>query len=428
LRESGEEKWINKDLWRLYYILSVIYWKRWETGFDKNTFVEINSAILQKIIHSRKAKPALKVLIKIEVIETDNRYHVASHNRPGKSRGYRFKDPYNFVKFRQVKEINYSKISKHLLKSEEQAKKLEPEEKYLFDCLSRVTISHHVAADIEVTLFGTVLEENYFEDAVENIQNKRWRFSVGKITGRVFTNITNFPREVRQYLRLDERALTEVDISACQPLLLIQLYQNGEPEKEKYLQLVLSGQFYEGLDRRLAKPYGPEGRDDLKQKALTWLFDTSRPTRTKLCQSFVEMFPVLYAEILKFKEPNYLALAHRLQKDESTIVIKGAVRKIMMSSPNIPILTIHDSILTLPEYTATVVCALKEAVRLRLGVEPNIKVKHHGERPTNDNFPIYSNEELQGFMEDAKLLPGEEPLESVCDRYSGLIDIPSPRA
>src|SRR5882672_6072492 len=112
LVEHGEQQWIARDIWRLYYILTVIYRKRWEKEFDSGTYVELNTAVLQQVLHSKKTKPALDVLIKIGAIETNNYYRVKCSQRGGKSKGYRFTDSYNHVKFREVKEIDYSTISK----------------------------------------------------------------------------------------------------------------------------------------------------------------------------------------------------------------------------------------------------------------------------------------------------------------------------
>ena len=379
LREHGEDKWAEKDLWRLYYVLWVIYRARWWT--DKGRFVPLNGAVLQQVLNPRKAKLVLNVLLKIGVIETDNHYRVARQTADGKSKGYRFTSDYNCTKFRLVRagEIDYERISKRLrIREEKELTELRPEHRYLFDCLKRVTIcdeARNVIPPRDLLEVWPEDKEDFYERSIEFIQTGQWFFKVGAITGRVFTNVANLPRELRPYLRLDGRRLAEIDISACQPLLLSELYPHDSTEKEKFLEIVLSGNFYEILDAKLSKPYGSEHRNELKQAVFTQIFfDKLRSRKGKLGELFSNLFPVLYAQIVKIKTPKHEVLAQRLQRAESDIVIKTFVGEVMRTT-RIPLLTIHDSVLTFPEHTTEVVSQLMRAVHARLAVIPNIKDK-----------------------------------------------------
>jgi len=381
LKAGGYEELWQKQIWRLYYIITAIYRKRWSSEYDKALFVELNSVILQRVLHSKWAKPALDVLLQLGIIETDNHYIKAVAGVQGKSRGYRIAEPYNSAKFRHVKEVDCSKISKRLIRAQNKhLAVLTPQEQYLMGWLKKLTLSDKVKDSPEMSnLLMTDREMDYYERSVEWIEAKDWRFSVGQITGRVFTNITGLPRELRPFLRLDGEPLVEIDVSACQPLLLYQLYQKGEPEVTKYLDVVLSGQFYETLDKLLEKPYGKERRDELKRAIFTQVFfDEIWPVKSPLCQAFYDQFPVLYSEIVKFKTPNYKALSHRLQRDEAEIVINTVVGR-LMENPIIPVVTVHDCILTTPAHAKEVESLLKEAFAEKVGVMPNVKHKNHSE-------------------------------------------------
>jgi hypothetical protein len=408
LRASGEGKWAEDDLWRLYYIMWVIYRARWSG--DREQFVSLNGKVLQRVLNSRKAKPALEVLLRLKIIETDNYYRVGRHGEGGKSRGYRFTSVYNEVRFRLVKELDYSRISQRLLREEErEASKLSPAHAYLFECLKRVTIQKDARDVMDASLdVWSAFQEDFYERSIELIETKQWYLNVGPQVGRVFTNVTNLPRKLRPYLRLDGRPLAEIDISACQPMLLSELYPVGSSEKEKYLELLVTGKFYETLDAQLGKPYGPERRDELKRAVLTQVcFDKLRAEQGRLCKAFAAMFPELYAQIVQFKTPNHKALAQRLQRGEADIVIHDFVANVAQTS-GLPVLTIHDSVLTFPEHTNAVVVGLMRAVHRRVGVIPNIKDKDYSKDAIQEI--LLEKERARNWKDTLSEFPDEYPV------------------
>jgi len=380
LAEYGEGKWLGKDLWRLYYILTVIYRKRWEEEWSKERFVPLNAKVLQDVLHCHKSRPSLDVLVKTGVIEMDSRF---DYQVGVKSRRFRFTERYSNVRFCEVTGLDLSRVSRRLLYGEALLSKLEPEHRYIYCWLKRTTLADEVLGVLSKTTFDSVTQQDFYERSVEMIQKKQFSFSVGRISGRVFNNVTNLPRGLRPFLRIDGRPLAEIDISASQPLLLSQLYAPDEWERLEYLEMVLSGQFYERLNAKLVKPY--KTRDDIKEGVFREVFfGRIRPHPRPLSLVFSEMFPVLSQKVVEAKTPHYKALSHRLQRAESEIVIQGAVGRLMQS--NIPVLTVHDSILTFPEHCDCVKTTLKNAVGERLGIVAKITVKpYSGFRGTDSD-------------------------------------------
>jgi hypothetical protein len=259
---------------------------------DRNEFVCLHARTLQKILHWTHAKAAVDVLLGLNTIETDNQYTVGK-----KSKGFRFKEPYNNVKFKEVKDFDWSSVSDRLLYGERLikfAREWMPEHEYLYDLLKRVTLEGGIREVLRKINYESPTQEDYYERSVDWIQTASWSFTVGENSGRVFTNVTNFPREFRPYLRLLGKPLCEVDISACQPLLMVQFYSKQEKEKERFLEAVLSGKFYELLNSKLLRPFGPERRDRLKEAVFTQIcFDRIRPEAPPLLRVFQDLFPVL---------------------------------------------------------------------------------------------------------------------------------------
>lgn len=362
------EGWI-KHILKLYYVMTVIYRYRWNKTAEKNDFAPLNARKLRTILGTRFAKQATELLTKLDIIETDNHYRVGS-----RSRGYRFKEPYLNTKFKEVKGIEYWQVSTNL-QPNSQINLVTAAEQFLYENLKRVTLDEGVSKFLEQFQAKSGCQRDYYERSVEDIKLGEWFFGRDKKTGRVFSNITSLPRNLRPYLRLDGKPLVEIDVSNCQPLLLLGLYDD-EPEREKFKLVVESGKFYEFLDNKLEKPFGLIRRDTLKKRALTQIcFDRIRPEAGRLGRVFEDEFPALHQKILFLKRNDFRKLAHRLQSDEASIVI-GNVVNIIAQTTRIPILTIHDSVLTLPEHAEEVMKRLEKAFFDALAVKAPLKVKN----------------------------------------------------
>ena len=279
--------------------------------------------------------------------------------------------------------------------------------------LKRVTIHGDAVALLQRCHFHTCHEndhyqEDYYHRSVERIQNRDWFSVPDKNTGRLFNNVTNLPRLLRPFLRLDGKPLVEIDVANCQPLLLISFYE-GEPERERFKEAVESGQFYEMLNAGLEKPYGADKRDKLKEKVYSQIFfDRKRENPSKLCKAFGGLFPVLYGKIEAIKHTDYRKVALRLQSAEAGIMLGRVVRHIAETS-QIPVLTIHDSILCFEEHKDYVKQLMENAFAETLGVRPKLKFKDN--RPDTSEVvkvpPPKSRRELKRKNTGKPLLRGE---------------------
>ena len=234
---------------------------------------------------------------------------------------------------------------------------------------------------------------------------------------RFHSTLTGLKRPVRSQLRADDQPLFELDVANCQPLLLGLIANNRHPQqpntqptttttpdpqnkpysicgaltdhKTTYFELCESGQLYEYLERRCRgrltlrdcipadrwHRYAtdrPLTRKDVKRQFLVMLFaDVATTTRMPLFDIVATEWPALADYILDAKKDCYQNLARDCQRLESRLMIDGAAGS-LLADPSIPVITIHDAILT----TAAHVPAVEAAVIAefgRLGVTPRIR-------------------------------------------------------
>ena len=158
-----------------------------------------------------------------------------------------------------------------------------------------------------------------------------------------------------------------------------------------YIDLCKRGELYEYLERRCRgrltlrdcipadrwHRYAtdrPLTRKDVKRQFLVMLFaDVATTTRMPLFNVVATDWPALADYILDAKRDCYQNLARDCQRLESRLMIDGAAGSLL---PSVPIVTIHDAILT----TAAHVPAVEAAVIAefgRLGVTPKIRAAQY---------------------------------------------------
>lgn len=365
----GRQHLVN-HLWKLYYVITLLYLHRWNKSSETEDYRPLMAIRLRQALGSH-TNQILALLKSLGVIETNNHYVVGQH-----SKGYRLCEPYRSTQFRQIKPCELPRLPRavarwcnHRIETDGS-----PQNQHLLNTLKRVTLDESAYEFTEQHTFASPGEFDYYMRSAEFVRLGQWFFTYDKRTGRVFNNVTSLPKELRPYLRLDGKSLVELDVVNCQPFLLLDLYSD-EPERERFAEIVCGGKFYESLDNKLAVPFGESGRQELKKAVFSQiLFDKIRPTSTKLYLAFRQLFPSLDVKIIEMKAGNHNRLALHLQKLEAELIIGGVVRQIALVA-KFPVLTIHDSILTLPEHQAEVRELLETVFFERFGCVPELREK-----------------------------------------------------
>lgn len=239
-------------------------------------------------------------------------------------------------------------------------------------------------------------------------------FFVDKTAGRLHTYITQLKSELRKFLRWKGKVLCSIDISNSQPYLL-QSFLNKETydrcnnnnrlgrskqqsntimlgvliesiseEKDVILfkSIVSSGKFYEEFGKVLEDSgefvdiEKEDIRGHVKDITFSTLFSKNSAIRYKnSIRIFKKIFPNVYKVIKEIKQEKHNTLAVVLQNLEADLVLHKACKKISQERPDIPIFTLHDSIITTEENTEYVQSVLKSILKKHIGIEPNFKVE-----------------------------------------------------
>ena len=242
--------------------------------------------------------------------------------------------------------------------------------------------------------------------------------------GRVHSLVTRLPRLLRPTLHSDSRPLVSVDVHNSQPLILGHVVRkemtkcakwtgvegggsretgrgkpggeegtlhtmsihsdkcivnhdrtggnDGKPDWDTYISLCERGEFYEFMQSL----GGIEGidRSRLKRKCFTEIFYARNSIVTPLTVAFARNFPAVMRVIRNAKRTDHTLLAKSMQRDESDIIIAGACGRLMKEAPHIPVLTIHDSLMTSKDHVNYVASVMRQEFE-HVGLHPTLNIE-----------------------------------------------------
>lgn len=375
---------VRKDFTSHYlYAVSIIFIRPYiDKRIDDADFVPINMELFRTLVSEQESKSIMDNLIKLNILESDGIFIIGE-----KSRGYRINDKFTLKwKLEDMKDI---KLAKKLTnKYEEMGASVNEHGEgyrivnYWFKLLemdikkAKKYISNHFRGDNDKynSAFCSI-----------NLFNHEMKFiSVDSTSNRLHCNLTNIDSKLRQFLTIDGERLVQVDISNSQPLFLgMVMRDNGmvnPNELDKYLELVCSGQFYEYLAKKTSgKPLNLKDyatRKKFKKSIFSGvLFDENRVELSKWDLLFQKEFPTIFAAVREIKAENYNTMAIMLQKMESTFIFNAvAVADQEIGRGKAPLLTIHDSIVSTPEYIGMTQQIMKHLFEKEFGLLPKLEI------------------------------------------------------
>lgn len=182
--------------------------------------------------------------------------------------------------------------------------------------------------------------------ACNKISNKDIYYSFDNF-GRFHTNYTVLKKEIRNsLLKIDGYDVKELDITNSQPFFLYILMRNeGFTKFDGFDKDVLNGKIYEKL-----KDISGKTRKEVKVNVYSVLFGRNM-TKDYWNVLFDKLYPDVYKWIREYKKRNasYKIIAQELQRIESNFIFNSLIPNVLLYDKNLPILTIHDSII-IPEY------------------------------------------------------------------------------
>jgi hypothetical protein len=383
---------VNSNGWleKCQQFLIVLYFKQITEIYDDG-FVPLMSTILKSKFGDKKSrspfyyKTIIDTLEECRLLQVNDYFDVSTAEKKGTSKSYKLilHHPEKMVKLEASNkwiELKRTNMSFH-----EQLKRLTLDELDYFTILSLVQ-----NAD--------VLRGYHFYHSWVNGEF----YSFDDNNGRVHTPLHNLNRVFRSTIRFNQKPLKEVDISSCQPFLLLSVVEKSLNYRKKnkhnlrswadsisdlglYVQLIQSGDLYKyllsknkGL-KKISTKISAKEMDNFKEKFFARVMFAHVIDRAdKLVSTFISEFPTIYKAILFYQKQNpYLHLANHLQRKE-TEIIDGVLESLVLSENDIA-LRFHDAILVNDEIVDTISMSLRDKLHDFIGVNGMVKSKMWGD-------------------------------------------------
>jgi hypothetical protein len=370
---DGERKWIR------YYraFIDLLY----RLPPEDAGWVRIKQAYLRNLIPQQRIETILPWLIGEGIVQQHRQYI------PGiLARKYRLRRQYRRAAFEKL-----TVPEKYAAKLNRIAKEfgiiIPPGDHYrkLYKWLQALTIDGDAALSYVASL--PLDDQTNRDPAVCNLIERRLTFRPDAFGLRLHTNISFLAEDLRQFLRIDGQPLVNVDISCSQPYFLAAylkyLHSGGVSSffpsfcvpfvspgyDEDFVETALAGTLYE----KIQKCAGLDSRKAAKDAVFAAMFARNKPFLTKEERAFAAAFPKTFAACREIKRGDHRNLAQLLQRTESRLILEGVCMEIVRARPEIPIYTIHDSIMTVEKYAEFV----KQTIILlasTLGLVPRVNI------------------------------------------------------
>ena len=256
------------------------------------------------------------------------------------------------------------------------------------------------------------------------------RASIDEKGFRLHTNLTNLAKELRQFLSWNGKELQGVDIRNSQPFFLIpkliehynpsrtyrltSYYDHIEPfdsnklvdiitktyqsnmsdtipsydltvlknlpyDVQHYIYQTITGNLYDFFLEEKIRGWGKnQKREKIKTNILTLFYQEELDDQSSIMKEmFKQAFPNVFRYIEISKERDYRKFSINQQKTESDMVLRTICKRILSEKPDIPIFTIHDSILSTREHIPYITTIMNEEVFKKYSILPNLKIESY---------------------------------------------------
>jgi len=248
----------------------------------------------------------------------------------------------------------------------------------------------------------TIEKYNAALSSILKIQQRDIFYSVDKTSGRFHSNLTNLPESLRQFIRINGKQLSNIDIKNSQPYLSTILLTNpckisSFAKSKKLSVLLLSMKMIESMDVTMfvyltikGKLYEylmqigfAQDRKEAKRQLFIIMFgpvsywSKQHEIFEKWFPEVHERFSIIKGHVMGNKFESYKRLAILLQTVEAHLVLDIILPNIYKKHPGTIAVTIHDSIMTsvLTNDVEAVVCIMNEELKKFIGFPPTLKIE-----------------------------------------------------
>jgi hypothetical protein len=304
----------------------------------------IRAAHLRENVGRFYAETIKNTLLDLGVIETTN-----SHRAGHYSRGYRLARRYTRDGFRKVLVTDQKLVGRiRRIKSKRIAATIgvNPALAAVWQGVNMVSMDYEAAEAFLRNCRGSKTRLQTLRAQVDAFRDGDFNFSRDRC-GRVHHSFAGLSRDLREFTTFQGAPIYVVDMSNLQPALLATLYEKECPEKDRYVELVRSGRFYEFCNNLQSNPIDfmmPGMRDRFKRRVFKYCVYNKNVVPSELRAKFKAEFPVLSARMELIKRTNHAALPILMMKKEASVVIDGVLPELARRFPCDTIISIHDAI------------------------------------------------------------------------------------
>ena len=373
---------VTRPCWAEYgmWAVGAVVYRRYVERVGPDAYVLLGSEFMNRHLPPKVRRPLLDDLLGTGVLESDRVYSfgAAAGGGPGKALCYRLGRGYRDDPIRP-RPLTHPELLRKIAAARRAERDAVTDPVHL-----RLRAWH----DRVELLPDAPAGEHPLLDAM--IDGER-RFAACE-QGRIHHNIANLPREYRRFVRLAGEGLASVDVSASQPLLLALLLTGratpptppkrgatptppsfglySDASATEFLRDCLAGRVYDRL-------VGETGytRDEVKPLFLAVIYGHPEHMGTRVGEAVRRLYPSAFRAVADL---NY-ALGHGglprlMQRDESRVMIGRAAGRMVREYPDVPVLTVHDSLLVPPRWSPLARRVVLEAWQTEFGITPNLKV------------------------------------------------------
>jgi hypothetical protein len=420
------------------YLVGQITWMaaRYRNLVDEEGYMPLHAPVLKHRIHNYVNH--MRYLVENKVLERSKSYI------PGeRSYGYRFTKEYVTSPVVPVTITKYTLV-KNIRSKNNWERNMEAKFSHLAKWLDEGLCLDFDAAmnrlewlrmeDFCAGKFGAQLSYNASYANLMQLKEQEYYFNVDYTAGRVHSNLTSLRGTLRKYLTYNGRQLASVDVVASQPFLIANVllspwyYEKWEGERLSY-QLTwgcikkeidiaevqkhiknlgpdaelfkqdVKGDFYTAFMQRV-KQSGEETeltRDDMKKAVFLAMYSDNKfihQEQAYLKRVFKSIYPSVYAVLSAYKIRKVRALPVLIQHIESLLVPTGVAKGLSKREKNMPLFTIHDSIVLPADEIELCKQAFAETYTSLVGATPNLKAELWVPEPGYERAPEFRFEEV----------------------------------
>lgn len=254
--------------------------------------------------------------------------------------------------------------------------------------------------------------------SILKMKDKDHSVTIDKKGMRLHSYLTNCPKLLRNYISINGEHLVSIDIKNSQPYMLLALLESNNFKKksdstnpyltipttllsttnipsiilghsseilsskefQEYKKLVTAGKIYDEFVK-LAKidnkelDNGFSKRDIVKFRFMLCFYSANNSMSQGMKTLFRSKFPKIYALMCDLKKKDHTTLSILLQRAESILILDKICGRISKEHTKVPLFTIHDSILTTPQYIDLVVQVINQETKKYIGIKPMLSIE-----------------------------------------------------